>query len=77
MVLRASVIGLYISYVTPIFLRITTGRDRLQRGPFSLGRWYMPIGVIAVLWVCFITVLLVFPAEVHPTAQTMSTFISS
>nr|VWO96338.1 Glyoxaloxidase 1 [Ganoderma boninense] len=68
----ASVIGLYISYVTPIFLRITSGRDKLQRGPFSLGRWFMPIGTVAVAWVSFITVLLVFPPEDHPTAQTMN-----
>ncbi|EJF62151.1 amino acid transporter [Dichomitus squalens LYAD-421 SS1] len=68
----SSVIGLYVSYVTPIFLRITSGRDKLHRGPFSLGRWYMPIGIIAVLWVCFITVLLMFPPEAHPTAQTMN-----
>ena len=47
----ASVIGLYVSYVTPIFLRITTGRDKLQHGPFSLGKWYMPIGIVAVAWV--------------------------
>ncbi|KAH9919732.1 amino acid permease-domain-containing protein [Fomitopsis serialis] len=43
----ASVIGLYTSYVTPIFLRITSGRNRLVPGPFSLGKWYLPIGAIA------------------------------
>lgn len=57
----ASVIGLYVSYATPIFLRITSGRDKLVPGTFSLGRWYMPIGIIAVAWVSFIVVLLFFP----------------
>ena len=70
---RSAVIGLYVSYVTPIFLRITSGRKRLQPGPFSLGKWYMPIGIVAVAWVSFITVLLMFPPEIHPTAETMST----
>ncbi|OJT12513.1 hypothetical protein TRAPUB_10914 [Trametes pubescens] len=68
----ASVIGLYVSYVTPIFLRITSGRDKLKPGPFSLGKYYMPIGIVAVCWVTFIVVLLVFPPEVNPTAATMN-----
>ena len=32
----------------------------------------MPIGIIAVAWVSFITVLLLFPPEVDPTPETMS-----
>ena len=68
----SAVIGLYTSYVTPIFLRITSGRNKLQPGPFSLGKWYLPIGIIAVAWVSFITVLLLFPPEANPTAETMS-----
>jgi len=68
----ASVIGLYTSYVTPIFLRITSGRDKLVKGPFSLGRWFMPIGMIACAWVAFIVVLLLFPSYQSPTAETMN-----
>ncbi|KAI0940376.1 hypothetical protein AcW1_005133 [Taiwanofungus camphoratus] len=68
----ASVIGLYTSYVTPIFLRITFGRNKLVKGPFSLGKWYMPIGIIACAWVCFIVVLLLFPPGQTTTAQTMN-----
>jgi hypothetical protein len=69
---RAAVIGLYTSYVVPIFLRITYGRDKLPRGPFSLGRWYMPIGVVAVAWVTFIVILLLFPPGQSSTPKTMS-----
>ncbi|KAH7914587.1 amino acid transporter [Hygrophoropsis aurantiaca] len=57
----ASVIGLYISYAVPIFLRITSGRNRFIPGPFSLGSWYMPIGIVSILWVAFMVVLLLFP----------------
>jgi len=57
----ASVIGLYVSYVTPIYFRITDGRDKLQPGPFHLGRWSRPIGTIAVAWVAFMVVMLLFP----------------
>ncbi|KAI0268159.1 amino acid transporter [Gloeopeniophorella convolvens] len=68
----ASVIGLYTSYATPVFLRITSGRRRLVPGPFSLGRWFIPIGAIAVAWVAFINVLLVFPSGQHTTAKDMN-----
>ncbi|KZT70231.1 amino acid transporter [Daedalea quercina L-15889] len=68
----ASVIGLYTSYVTPIFLRITSGRNKLVPGPFSLGRWCVPIGAIACSWVAFIVVLLLFPTGSGPTADTMN-----
>jgi len=68
----ASVIGMYTSYATPILLRITSGRDKLVPGPFSLGRWCMPIGSIAVAWVAFIIVLLCFPTTRAATPQDMN-----
>jgi len=68
----ASVIGLYTSYAAPIFLRITTGRSSFAPGPFSLGRWAVPVGIIAVSWVAYIVVLLFFPAGQTTTAQGMN-----
>ncbi|EIW52380.1 amino acid transporter [Trametes versicolor FP-101664 SS1] len=68
----ASVVGLYTSYATPIFLRITSGRDKLVPGPFSLGRWYMPIGAVSVVWVSFIVVLLCFPPSQRVNAAEMN-----
>ncbi|KDR80906.1 hypothetical protein GALMADRAFT_241414 [Galerina marginata CBS 339.88] len=68
----SSVIGLYTSYATPIFLRITSGRDRLVPGPFSLGRWATPVGSIAVAWVSFIVVMLFFPPGQTTNAQEMN-----
>ena len=62
-----AVIGLYIAYVIPVFLRLRAG-DRFQRGPWHLGRWSTPIGVIAVLWVIFITILFVLP-QVKPVTR--------
>jgi amino acid permease (GABA permease) len=53
-------IGLYIAYVTPTFLRLRQGAS-FQRGPWHLGRWSMVIGVIAVAWVAFITILFMLP----------------
>ncbi|KAF4610823.1 hypothetical protein D9613_007275 [Agrocybe pediades] len=68
----SSVIGLYTSYTAPIFLRITSGRDKLVPGPFSLGRWAVPIGAIAVSWVSFIVVMLFFPPGQTTTPQEMN-----
>jgi amino acid transporter len=55
-----AVIGLYIAYVLPTFLRLRQG-DSFERGPWHLGRWSRPIGIVAVIWVAFITVLFMLP----------------
>ncbi len=59
-----AVIGLYIAYVLPTLLRLLQG-DAFVRGPWHLGRWSRPIGIIAVVWVAFITVLFMLP-QVNP-----------
>lgn len=59
-----AVIGLYISYVIPIFLRLRAG-ESFQRGPWHLGRWSYIVGWIAVLWVVFIGILFSLP-QVNP-----------
>ncbi len=59
-----AVIGLYISYIIPVYLRRLAG-DSLERGPWHLGRWSAPVGWIAVAWVVFICVLFCLP-QVSP-----------
>jgi amino acid permease (GABA permease) len=66
-----AVIGLYIAYVLPTFLRLRQGDD-FQPGPWHLGRWSRPIGVIAVAWVAFITVLFMLPQVSPVTAGTFN-----
>ncbi|KAG6839837.1 hypothetical protein C0991_011201 [Blastosporella zonata] len=68
----ASVIGMYTSYATPIILRITSGRDKFVPGPFNLGTWSTPIGAIAVAWVAFVIVLLLFPPAQSPAVPEMN-----
>jgi amino acid transporter len=53
-------IGLYVAYVIPIFLRLRQG-DSFDPGPWSLGRWYKPLNVIAIAWVLFICILFIVP----------------
>jgi amino acid permease (GABA permease) len=55
-----AVIGLYIAYITPVFLRLRQG-DAFQPGPWSLGRWSRVIGIVATAWVVFIAILFMLP----------------
>jgi amino acid transporter len=53
-------IGLYIAYVLPIYLRYRAG-DSFDPGPWSLGRRYRVLNVLAIAWVAFICVLFILP----------------
>ena len=55
-----AVIGLYIAYVMPTFLRLRAG-DSFKPGPWNLGRWSRFVGTVAVVWVLFICVILMMP----------------
>ena len=55
-----AVIGLYIAFVLPVFLRLRLG-DRFEHGAWSLGRHYKWIDTIALLWVAVIAVLFSMP----------------
>jgi amino acid permease (GABA permease) len=55
-----AVIGLYIAYVLPTFLRLKAG-DAFKPGPWNLGKWSKPVGTIAVVWVVFICIMLMMP----------------
>ncbi|HEX7746616.1 MAG TPA: amino acid permease [Micromonosporaceae bacterium] len=61
-----AVIGLYIAYVTPVFLR--RRRDDFVVGRWNLGRWSAPVGWLAVAWVAIICVLFVLPSASPITA---------
>jgi amino acid transporter len=65
-----AVIGLYIAYVMPTFLRLRRG-ESFARGPWHLGRWSYIVGWTAVTWVVVITILFMLP-QVNPV--TWSTF---
>jgi amino acid transporter len=55
-----AVIGLYVAYVAPVFLRLRAGK-RFEPGPWTLGRWSKPVGILATLWVIFIFILFMLP----------------
>jgi len=63
-----AVIGLYVAYVLPTFLRLRQGAA-FKRGPWHLGRWSTPIGIISCVWVAFIFVLFMLPTA-NPITKT-------
>jgi amino acid transporter len=65
-----AVIGLYVAYIAPVFLRLRAG-SRFKEGPWTLGRWSRPIGIVATIWVVFISILFLLP-QAQPI--TISTF---
>ena len=58
-----SVIGLYFSYIIPVYLawRARGTPGEAPRGPWHLGRYGRTINLIALLWVVFISVILSIP----------------
>jgi amino acid transporter len=68
-----SVIGLYIAYSIPVFLRWRMG-DRFEPGPWTLGRKYRWVNLIAILWVglCVIIFCLPFSPAAVPFGKTFS-----
>jgi amino acid transporter len=53
------VVGLYIAYVIPVFLRVRN--PDFQKGPWHLGRWSGTVGWLAVAWVALVGVVFCLP----------------
>ena len=66
-----AVIGLYIAYVLPTFLRLRQG-EAFEPGPWHLGRWSRIVGTIAVGWVVVITILFMLPQLSPVTVKTFN-----
>lgn len=65
-----AVIGLYIAYVTPVFLRRLN--PEFRPGKWNLGAFSAPIGWIAVVWVAFIVILFMLPPANPVTIDTFN-----
>lgn len=62
------------SYAMPIFLRLVYGFKNVvvPPGPFSLGRWGVPINIFAVCWSTYLLIFLCFPTEMPVTKENMN-----
>jgi hypothetical protein len=54
------VIGLYIAYVAPVYLRLRAG-DGVEPGSWTLGAKYKWVNTIAVIWVIICVVIFSLP----------------
>jgi amino acid transporter len=61
-VVSVAVIGLYIAYVIPIYLRWRAG-DEFTPGSWTLGNKYKWMNPLAVVWVAIITVIFILPTS--------------
>lgn len=62
-----SVIGLYVSYIIPVWLawRARGSAAEIPRGPWHLGRFGSALNIVAMTWVAFITVILAIPDDMR------------
>ncbi|PYH87820.1 GABA permease [Aspergillus ellipticus CBS 707.79] len=74
-ILSLSTLGLYISYLIPLVLlvlkRLTAPAD-IPQGGFSLGKWGLPLNLIAILFATYFSIFLPFPSAVPVTGANMN-----
>jgi amino acid transporter len=68
-----SVIGLYIAYTIPVFLRWRMG-EAFETGPWTLGRKHRWINLVAIVWVALCVIIFCLPFT--PTAVPFSSHFS-
>jgi amino acid transporter len=54
------IVGLYISYIIPVYLRLRAG-SAFQPGPWNLGRHHTWINTIAIIWVILTVIVFFLP----------------
>jgi amino acid transporter len=72
-----STIGLYISYIIPVYLhwRLKRRAAAIERGPWNLGRYSSTINLIAMIWVVFLSVILSLPDEMRAGKSILAVFV--
>ncbi|CAE6457090.1 unnamed protein product [Rhizoctonia solani] len=71
-VFSIAVIGLYIAYIIPIGARFVFNEGNFKPGPFTLGSFGLPIAAIAIAFMSFITIVLLFPSTPAPGVSDMN-----
>ncbi len=56
-----AVIGLYIAFIIPVYLRFRQGDAWDAPRAWTLGRHYKWLDIVSILWVILVTILFVFP----------------
>lgn len=61
-IFSVAAIAAYIAFTLPIFIRVFFVGNRFRRGPWHLGKFSIPIGVVACSFVLVMVPLLCFPS---------------
>ena len=69
-----ALIGHYTSYLMPITLLVVRrfGAKEIPFGPFTLGKWGLPINLFAIAYSGLLVVIMVFPPYQPLTAENMN-----
>jgi len=70
-VFTLSVIGQYVAYSIPITARFVGGQP-FTPGPVNLGKFSLPIAIVAVTWMTFMSIVFLFPTSPNPQAPVMN-----
>lgn len=73
-ILSLSTVGLYLSYIMPItFFMIKRWQGEIPtHAPFRLGRWGLPINLLALAFGIFMIIFLPFPSYLPVTWNTFN-----
>ena len=66
-----SSITLMISYSIPIATLLIVGRDRLNPGPFRLGKWGTTFNTVSIITCTVVSVFFFFPGTPKPSGSDM------
>jgi len=66
--------SLYISYLIPIILLVMKRfrKEPITFGPWTLGRWGMPVNLFAIVFGIFVCIFVPFPTILPVTAENMN-----
>ncbi|MCH1624010.1 amino acid permease [Ferdinandcohnia quinoae] len=74
-----SVVGLYIAYGIPIYLKLEAESKGIFKkkhlGPWNLGKWSKPINVLSLIWILFISILMIIPPNQNAAYALAGMFI--
>lgn len=71
-IVSVSSIALMISYGLPIAVLLIVGRDKLNPGPFTLGRWGAALNYVSVITCTVVSVFFFFPGTPKPSGSDMN-----
>ncbi|ELU40122.1 APC amino acid permease [Rhizoctonia solani AG-1 IA] len=60
------------SYIIPIGARFVFKQDKFRPGPFTLGPFGLPVATIAITFMTFVTIILLFPSRPTPGFSDMN-----